>query len=637
MPSFSRIAVLAALAAGPAAAADPPKHPPNRLARESSPYLLRHARDPVDWYPWGDEAFAKARKEGKLVFLSSGFDSCHWCHVMARETFADPEVAKLLNAHFVCIKVDREERPDVDHVYLTALMAAGVRGGWPLSVFLTADGKPVAGGTYWPPDDKEVDGRKLRGFKGVLGDLVAYHRDSPAELRKAADELAEKAKRALAVRDRGADLVPLDRDLVARAAGHWKDSADPVHGGFGAPPVFSGAKFPRPPALQLVRAEAARTGSKELAGIVRTALGKMARGGIYDQLGGGFHRYATDRAWAVPHFEKMLADNALLLEVYARGYAETKDPAYARVLRETAAFLGRDLAAPGGGFYAALDAESAGEEGRFYVWTAGELAAALPDPADLALVKTVYGLDRPPMLGDKYYVLAEKNPSADRDADRLAAAKRALAAVRDKRPKPAVDTNVLAGWNGLTVAGLARAGQALGDRAMTDRAVKTADFVLGNMRAADGRLFRVYGAVPGGQPRARGAAYLDDYAGLLHGLLALHDVTGEARWLTEARALAGVMAKDFRDEAGGGFYYTSAGHEKLFARVKDQYDGAQPCGNSLAALALVRLWRATGDDEYRRQAERTFRALAVHLRDEPATLATLAEALGEYLDGRGKK
>ena len=636
MPPLPRLALLAALAAGTAAAADPPKHPANRLAKESSPYLLRHARDPVDWYPWGDEAFARARKEGKLVFLSSGFDSCHWCHVMARETFADPEVAKSLNAHFVCIKVDREERPDVDQTYLTALVASGVRGGWPLSVFLTADGKPVAGGTYWPPDDKVIDGRTLRGFKGVLKDIVAYQKDHPDDLRRTADQMAERATRALAVRDRGAALVPLDRALVAGAAEHWKDSADPVHGGFGSPPVFVGPKFPRPPALRLLQAEAARTGSKELAEVVRLALEKMAWGGVYDQLGGGFHRYATDRAWAVPHFEKMLADNALLLEVYARAYADTKDPLFGRVLRETVAFLGRELAAPGGGFYAALDAESAGEEGRFYVWTADELAAAVPDPADLAVVKAATGANGRPALDNKYYVLAAKTSPAGRDADRLAAANRSLLAARDRRPRPAVDTNVLAGWNGLAVAGLARAGQALGDRAAIDRAAKAADFVLTAMRTKDGRLLHVYGAAPGEQPRARGAAYLDDYAALTHGLLTLHAVTGDGRWLTEARALAKVMAKDYRDEAGGGFYYTAADHEKLFARVKDQYDGSLPCGNSLAALGLVRLWRATGDEEYRRQAELTFRALAVHLRDEPGTLATLAEALGEYLSA-GKK
>jgi uncharacterized protein YyaL (SSP411 family) len=610
-------------------AADPPA---NRLAKESSPYLLRHARSPVDWFPWGDEAFAKAKKEGKLVFLSSGFDSCHWCHVMERETFADAEVARLLNKHFVCIKVDREERPDVDHVYLTALHASGTRGGWPMTVFLTADGKPIGGGSYFPPDDKTTDGHTQRGLKGILKGLIAAQKDSPDDLRRAADELADKTRRALAVRERGAALVKLDRDLVAGAVEYWKDTADPVYGGFGAPPLFRGAKFPRPPGLRLLQAEAARTGAKELAGLVRTALEMMARGGIYDQLGGGFHRYSTDRAWLVPHFEKMLSDNGQLLEVYARAYAETKDPLFARVVRETAAFLDRELTAPGGAFTAALDADTGEEEGRFYVWSSGELAAALPDAADLALAKATYGADGRPAFEGKYHVLAVKLRPAKGNDDRLAKVNAALLAARAKRPqRPAVDTNVLTGWNGLTVAGLAKGGQVLGDKTIVARAVNAAEFVLKELRGKDGRLSRVYS---GG--KAKGAAYLDDYADLIHGLLVVHEATGDAKWLTEAKALAAVMVKHYRDPDGGGFYYTAGDHEKLFVRIKDQYDGVQPCGNSQAAMVLVRLWQKTGDEEYRKLADETIRALAVHLRDEPGSLATLAEALAAYLDGRQK-
>jgi uncharacterized protein YyaL (SSP411 family) len=354
----------------------------------------------------------------------------------------------------------------------------------------------------------------------------------------------------------------------------------------------------------------------------------MARGGIYDQIGGGFHRYSTDRAWLVPHFEKMLSDNGQLLEVYSRAYAETKDPLFAKIVRETAAFLERELAAPGGAFFAALDADTGEEEGRFYVWSPGELAAALPDAADLALAKATYGADGQPAFEGKYHVLAVKLPPAKGNEDRLARAKELLFAARAKRQqRPSVDTNVLTGWNGLTIAGLAKAGQALGDKELVARAAKAAEFVLKELRGKDGRLLRVYS---GG--KARGAAYLDDYADLTHGLLTLHEATGDAKWLAEAKALAGVMVKRFRDPDGGGFYYTAGDHDKLFVRMKDQYDGVQPSGNSQAAMVLVRLWRATGDEEYRKLAEETIRALAVHLRDEPSSLATLAEALAAYLE-----
>jgi uncharacterized protein YyaL (SSP411 family) len=620
---FALLAILT-----PAVAAETPA---NRMAREASPYLLRHARSPVDWQPWGVEAFAKAKKEGKLVFLSSGFDACHWCHVMERETFTDKDVATTLNTHFVCIKIDREERPDIDHIYLTALHISGARGGWPLSAFLTADGKPIAGGSYWPPDDTEIGGRKVRGFKTVLKAVLDAWTDTPDQVLQAADELAERTKRALGVPAPKLDIA-LTRDLVAAVVEDFKDSFDPRHGGFGTPPVFIGAKFPRPPGLRLLQAEAARTQSKSLADMVRLSLDKMARGGIFDQLGGGFHRYSTERTWTIPHFEKMLPDSAQLLEVYARAYSETKDPLYRDVLRETAAFVARELTSPDGVFYAALDADSEGTEGRYYVWTPEELAAALPEPADLALAKKTFGLDSQPNFAGKFHVLALKQPPAEADVERFAAIRYALLSVRNKRPQPAVDTNVITGWNGLMIAGLARTGQALGDPALIDRAAKAADFLLREMKTPDGRLLRVFSAAPGQPPRGRLTAYLDDYADLTHGLLTLYSVTGDNRWLTAARALTDTMVKFHHDEDAGGFFYTAHDHEKLFARAKDQYDGAQSSGNSQASLNLVRLWQATGDAAYRTLAEKTFRAFAVPLKSDPGTLATLAEALAEYLD-----
>jgi uncharacterized protein YyaL (SSP411 family) len=648
------VAALAAVAAvGPGTADEKPKaRPANRLAREASPYLLQHAHNPVDWYPWGEEAFARAKKEGKLVFLSVGYSSCHWCHVMERESFADGEVARILNEHFVCIKVDREERPDVDQVYMAALQAFGGSGGWPLSMFLTADGKPVAGGTYWPREDRTSTdpdtGRSetARGFKSVLKAVRQFQAEQPDELRRQADRLADATRAELAGAARGRAIVPLDRNLVAEAVHALRERFDKEHGGFGSPARgFRGPKFPTPPALLLLQHEAARGGDKDLGPVLRLTLDRMARGGIYDHLGGGFHRYSTERTWAVPHFEKMLYDNAQLLEVYAAAYRETKDPLYRRVLEQTVAFVGRELTAPGGGFYSALDADSEGEEGRFYVWAAREIDAALADKADAALFKEVYGADGPPNFEGESHVLRLPRPLADQAAARkttgpelearLAALRRKLLDARARRPRPLLDTKILTGWNGEMIAGLAAAGRALDDRAAVAAAARAADFVLKELRTREGRLLRSYAVAPGRKGEGRLNAYLDDYAYLVHGLLALHDATGEARWLDEAKALADTMVRLHADPEAGGFFYTSNDHEQLFARAKDQYDGAQPSGNSAAAQDLVRLWVKTGDRRYAAEAERTFKALAGPLKLNPVALPGLADALAEYL--RAKK
>lgn len=610
--------------------------PGSRLAKEPSPYLQRHAHGQVDWHPWGEEAFALAKKEGKLVFLSSGFDSCHWCHVMERTTFAHKEVAKLLNEHFICIKIDREERPDVDHIYLTAVHAAGSRGGWPLSVFMTADGRPLGGGSYFPPEDRMVEGGTQRGFIPILQALIAAKKDSAQDLEEAADALAEQTRRALAVRERGAELVTLDRQLVTGVVEYWQDSADPAYGGFGSPPLFRGAKFPRPSALLFLQAEHARTPNAELAKSLERTLVQMARGGIFDQLGGGFHRYSTERTWTVPHFEKMLIDNALLLEVYARAHKDTPKPLYARVLRETAGYLERELALPQRGYDGGHDADSEDEEGRYYVWTPGELKAALPADNELSVVRKVYAAVGQPTFEGKYFILAEKEPPTAEEEPILAAARARLLHAREKRERPARNTNAITGWNGLTVAGLVRAGEALNDKALTQKAIQTAEFVLNTLRDPDGRLYRVYGAAPGEAARARGKAYLEDYAYVAHGLWTLHAVTGDEHWLKACREIVDTMIKHHHDTQAGGFFTTAHDHEKLFARVKDQFDGAQPSGNSMAALVLTRLSHSTGDAKYRTLAEGTIRVLALHLRDEPGSLSTLAQALAEQL-AAGKK
>jgi uncharacterized protein YyaL (SSP411 family) len=618
----------------------------NRLARESSPYLLQHAHNPVDWYPWGEEAFAKAKKEGKLVFLSIGYSSCHWCHVMEKESFENPEVARLLNRWFVCVKVDREERPDIDNVYMTAMNVQGARGGWPLSMFLTAEGKPVFGGTYFPPDDHEVNGEKEAGFKTLLKVMHDYHDKHAEDVKKRADRWAGQTSLALAGVSRGVLVGGLTRDLVTEAVNGVKEEFDPLYGGFSVSRRRQSTKFPTPPYLSLLQQDEARTRSDEAAHMLAVTLDKMATGGIYDQLGGGFHRYSTERTWTVPHFEKMLYDNAQLTEVYARAYRRTKDPLYRRVVRETLAFVARELTDPEGAFYSALDADSDGQEGRFYVWTDQEIDAVLPDKADADLVKKVYGADDKPNFEEKYHILVLPKSLAERAKEmklteerleaRLAPLRQKLLGAREKRPRPFRDTKVLTAWNGQMIAGYAVAGACLNERKYTQAAARAADFVLQKMRTKEGRLLRTYGAAPGAAAAARLNGYLDDYAYLVHGLLDLHDATGEKKWLDEAKALTDTMVK-FHADKDGGFFYTSNDHEKLFARSKDQYDGAQPSANSAAARNLVRLWVKTGDEAYRKLAEKALTAFGPPLKANPTALTTMAEALALYLDANEKK
>jgi uncharacterized protein YyaL (SSP411 family) len=637
------------------AAKDKAKHT-NRLAREISPYLLQHAHNPVDWYPWGEEAFAKAKKEGKLVFLSIGYSSCHWCHVMERESFENEEIAKILNRDFVCIKVDREERPDIDNVYMTAIQVIPPRqnGGWPLSMFLTAEGKPIFGGTYWPPEDKEIDGVKVHGFKSVLKIAQDAWKDQRKEIDELADRNADNTRRALTGLALGAAVVPLKRDLVAAALDEIKRTSDPKYGGFGSPGRdFRGPKFPTPPRLALLQHEArrekAKERAKELDDILALTLDRMARGGIYDQLGGGFHRYSTERTWTVPHFEKMLYDNAQLCEVYADAYRAAKKPQDKRILQQTIAFIAREMTSPEGGFYSALDADAQGEEGRFYVWTKKELDAAFAD-ADksvVSLFKQVYGLDGERNFESRAHIPTLPQPLDERAKAlkmteeqleaRLAPLRNKLFQARAKRPRPFRDTKILTAWNGQMIAGLAVAGAALDDKKTIARAARAADFVLKTLHTGKGRLLRTYGAAPGQKAEARLNAYLDDYAFLVHGLLCLHDATQEKRWLEEAKRLTDLMIQYHGDDKQGGFFYTSNDHEKLFARGKEQYDGAQPSSNSVAARNLVRLWQKTGEARYERWAEKTFQALAAALQANPGSLAALADALALYLDQKANK
>jgi uncharacterized protein YyaL (SSP411 family) len=628
--------------------ADPPsptKHKfTNRLAKETSPYLLMHAHNPTDWYPWGPEAFAKAKKEGKLIFLSIGYSSCYWCHVMERESFNNEEVAKLLNKDFVCIKVDREERPDIDHIYMTAIEVMGRHGGWPLSMFLTADAKPFYGGTYWPREDKEIDGETRRGFKTLLTLVAEAHKNATAKVREAADKLAAATVTALETPPTGIGRIDLKRDLVKEVVANLKERFDKQYGGFGKPPLFRGPKFPQPPMLLLLLEEHDRTKTKELLDMLALTLDKMARGGIYDHIGGGFHRYSTERTWTVPHFEKMLYDNAQLVEVYSRAYRITKNPVYRRVIEETLGYIRREMTSPQGAFYSSQDAETHHEEGRSYVWTDAEIDAALPDKADASLFRKFYGADGSPNFEKKFHIFTLPKSFAERAAEmkrtekeqieRIAPLKKKLFDVRWRRDQPFLNRIALTAWSGLMIAGYAEAGQALAEPKYTDAAARAADFVLKHQRGNDGRLFRTYGAQPGQAPRAAGNAYLEDYSFLVHGLLSLHDATRDKKWLDEACTLTATMLTYYGDKKAGGYYFTANDHERLFARAKDSYDGAIPSGNSVAARNLVRLWRKTGEDRYRAEAEKTLRAFAGTLQENTSGHCALAQALDMFLEGK---
>lgn len=609
-------------------AADPPKPnaKPNKLAAESSPYLLQHAHNPVDWHPWGPEAFALAQKEGKLVFLSIGYSSCHWCHVMEKESFSDAAIAKLLNENFVCIKVDREERPDVDDVYMTALQVTGIGGGWPLTMFLTPEGKPIFGGTYFPPEDKKRGDDTSPGMPSVLKKVIELHRDKKKDLFEQADTVAKLTQDELNRAARGKAIVSLDAKLVLDAAGEFE--FDPDHGGLGrAVNEYRGAKFPRVAALMFLLKQSAKPGQEELAKHMARTLDGMARGGIYDHLGGGFHRYSTERTWTVPHFEKMLYDQAQLVELYCEAYRQKPNPAYKRVIDETLAFVAREMTAPEGYFYSALDADSEGEEGRFYVWTPKELDKALENEPEAKLFREVYGLTGKPNFEGKYHIPRQAKFPTDEELKKLAPLRAKLFDLRAKRPRPFLDTKLITAWNGQMIAAYATAGQVLKEPKYTAAAAKAADFLQKTMTTKEGRLIRINAAKPGGKPEAKGTAFLDDHTYLIHGLLALHDATGDAKWRKWAGGLTTWQRQKFATEAGGGYYNTPADGEKLFARGKDSYDGAQPSANGVSLRNTLRLWKLTDDEGFRGEFERDLQRFAGSMKGEPTAVPQALLAL----------
>ncbi|WP_040351585.1 thioredoxin domain-containing protein [Blastopirellula marina] len=642
MPASLRTALLLllTLAACQSSAEEPAagkQHPANHLAGETSPYLLAHAHNPVDWRPWGEEALALAKQENKPIFLSIGYSSCHWCHVMEHESFTDEEIAKFLNEHFICIKVDREERPDIDHVYMTAVQIMTRGGGWPLSVFLTPEGKPFYGGTYWPARDGDRDAQV--GFLTVIDRVAQFWEEKEADLRKSGDGLSDLVKEALRPR---VTLQPLtlDEQLLATADAAIAETFDAEHGGFN----FSAddpnqPKFPEPATLQYLLARA-RSGSAEAQKMLTTTLDGIAAGGIRDHIGGGLHRYSVDRFWRIPHFEKMLYDNAQLASLYAEAYQLTGNPQYRRVAAETCDFVLREMTGPDGQFYSAIDADSEGEEGKYYRWSQAELTAIL-SPAQLELAKSVYGLGGSPNFEEVYFVpelqapIAELPQNLKLDADqlqtRLQTLRETLLAARAKRTPPAIDTKALTAWNGLMIAGLADAGRILQRQDYLDAAARSADFILANVTSADGRLLRSF---KDGQ--AKITAYVDDYAMLVDGLIALHEATGEPKWLDAAERLTKQQIELFGDPRLGGFYFTAADAEEVIVRGKIATDNAIPAGNSVAAGNLLYLADKRNDAALREQAIATVRSGQALLELAPAAAPRLLVAVEQIVNTGAK-
>ncbi len=596
----------------------------NRLAGESSPYLLLHQHNPVDWYPWGPEALEKARREEKPIFLSVGYSTCYWCHVMERESFSDPDVAERMNRDFVNIKVDREERPDVDELYMTATQILSGQGGWPNSVFLTPDLRPYYAGTYFPPAERY--GRP--SFRTVLEGLADAWKNRRDEVEMQAEEMANAMRHHLQDRAEPA-AVPPSPEVAARSLDSLNRRFDRQWGGFGGAP-----KFPTPSNLYLCLEMAAD--HPEAAEMLAATLDQMARGGIYDQLGGGFHRYATDREWKVPHFEKMLYDNGFLLELYAREHARTGDPQAARIVRETAAWLAREMTSPEGAFWSAIDAETHGHEGAYYVWTRDELFEAL-GREDAAFLAPILGFDVAPFFeGDRYVLhLPERIEQAaarrkmdpaelQREVQEMEAK---LLAVRDRRERPLTDDKILADWNGTVICGLAVAGEALDDDSLVERAAAAARFVTERMRTPDGVLLHAWR-----QGKGRIAAYLEDYAFLVRGLLALHRVRKDEGWLRIAERLTEEQIRRLRDPEGG--FFAAAESPDLLFRSKGVFDGAMPAANAVAVLNLLELAELTGQDVWKSEARAALRAFAPMVQTYPdgARMMSLAARRWHRLD-----
>ena len=619
---------------------------PNRLSHETSPYLLQHAHNPVDWYPWGPEALAHAAAEDKPILLSVGYSACHWCHVMAHESFEDPDTAALMNELFINVKVDREERPDIDAIYMEAVQALTGRGGWPMTVFLAPDGRPFYGGTYYPPEPRYG----MPSFRQLLRAIAEAWQERRREMESAGDRLADALKRSAALR-------PADTALAAgvldKAAQNLMRSLDPYEGGFSDAP-----KFPQPMNLDFLLQNWRRTGDEKQRKAGTYTLTKMARGGIYDQLGGGFHRYSTDAHWLVPHFEKMLYDNAQLARTYLHAWQITGEAALRQVVEETLDYVLREMTSPEGGFYSTQDADSEGVEGKFFVWTPDEVLALL-GPDDGRLFSAYFDITARGNFheGGHGANILHANDDLEDAAEKLKVSEEHLAEVmargrsilfeaRERRVHPGRDEKILAEWNGLMIHALAEAGALLVRADYTQAAVRAAEFVLTQMARSQEtgvrgqepdlrpssfvlRLFRTYNA-----GRAHLNAYLEDYAAVALGLVALYETTFELRWLEAAAALAQTILVEFCDTDGAGFFQVSADHEKLVVRRKDFIDSAIPSGNSLTAELFLRLAVLLGNDPagYQGRAEGILRLMADGMGEQPLAFGRLLCALDLYLN-----
>jgi len=600
---------------------------PNRLAQETSPYLQQHAANPVDWLPWGEEALRIAREQDKPILLSIGYSACHWCHVMAHESFEDPEVARLMNDQFVNVKVDREERPDIDQIYQSAHQMFNQRGGgWPLTAFLTPQQMPFFVGTYFPKTPRYG----MPGFPELLQRVARYYREHHEDIARQSESVASAFERIGAQEGGRHEELEFSTEVIAEAVGALKSSFDATHGGFGGAP-----KFPHPTDIELLMRRFAATGDQHALHVATFTLERMAEGGIYDQLGGGFCRYSVDATWTIPHFEKMLYDNGPLLRLCADAWTATGQPLFARVVEETAGWIQREMQSPEGGYYSSLDADSEHEEGKFYVWTPGEVARLLT-AEEYAVLAPHYGLDAQANFEGQHWhfhvaqplqvVAASLGRTENECAELLEAARQKLLAARDRRIRPGRDEKILTSWNALAIRGMARAARVFGRDDWLASARRALDFIRATLwRQDERRLLATYK-----DGRAHLNAYLDDYAFLLDAALEMLQAEFRAEDLALARDLAEALLERFED-AGGGFFFTSHDHESLIHRPKPGHDNATPSGSGVAAFALARLGHLVGESRYLEAARRSVAAFYPSMRHYPGGFASTVMALEELL------
>jgi uncharacterized protein YyaL (SSP411 family) len=617
----------------------------NRLAKESSPYLLQHARNPVDWYPWGEEALRRAKDESKMIFLSVGYAACHWCHVMERESFEDEEIAKFLNENYICIKVDREERPDIDQIYMTAVQIMSGRAGWPMSVLMTSDAKPIFGGSYFPARDG--DRGSLTGFLTIVRRASQLWKEDNKEMLEQADRIADALQVAMTASESIPSGSSIDRDqcrqVLNKVQQRLASGFDASFGGFHfLETTPDRPKFPEPSNLVFLLDRAKRDSvdkeDREAAkSMLLKTLDSLIAGGIYDHLGGGFHRYSTDRFWRIPHFEKMLYDNAQLASLYASAFEWTGIQEYRTIAEATCDFVIRELKAPSGAFYTSLDADSEGEEGKYYRWEKEEADRITNTHREASLFAQTYGFNDAPNFEGKYYapqpgktltqVALERKSTLEELSQALSISRHLLFEARSKRIRPLTDLKVLTSWNGLTIAGLADAGRILQREDYILAAKRAAEFVLMELKTKDGRLLRSHAL---GESKLQG--YLDDYAFLVHGLLRLHKATQEQPWLSEAIALTRTQIQFFHNEESGGFYYTAVDQPELIVRFQDPIDGVIPSGNSLTASNLLYIANAAERAEFEGILHRVFQSTLSLIEKNPSAATLMSTQIAEWLD-----